>query len=93
MAHHPQSTASDASGDRLEILMELARQASPADRLRIERTIRIVREARQAVAGAHLNGRKAEVRLRLAMDTTQRVTAETARQKSELQILRSNILK
>jgi hypothetical protein len=35
MAHDPQSTAPAALEDHLETLMELARQASPEDRLRI----------------------------------------------------------
>jgi hypothetical protein len=93
MAHDPQSTAPATLEDHLETLMELARQASPADRLRIERTIRIVREARQAVAGAHLARQEAETRLWLAKATTQRVMAETARQKDELQIIRNNLFK
>jgi hypothetical protein len=79
MAHDPQSTAPAALEDHLETLMELARQASPEDRLRIERTIRIVREARQTAARARLNEQKAEVRLRQAMATLQRTKAETAR--------------
>ena len=79
MAHDPQSTAPAALEDHLETLMELARQASPEDRLRIERTIRIVREARQTAARARLNEQKAEVRLRQAMATLQRTKAGTAR--------------
>jgi len=93
MADHPQSTAPDALEDRLEILMELARQASPVDRLRIEHTIRIVREARQAVAGSHLAIQEAETRLWLARATTKRVTAEMARQKSKLHIFGGSIPK
>jgi hypothetical protein len=79
MAHDAQSTAPAALEDHLETLMKLARQASPEDRLRIERTIRIVREARQTAARARLNEQKAEVRLRQAMATLQRTKAETAR--------------
>jgi hypothetical protein len=79
MAHDPQSTAPAALEDHLETLMELARQASPEDRLRIERTIKVVREARQTAARARLNEQKAEVRLRQAMATLRRTKAETAR--------------
>ena len=79
MAHDAQSTAPAALEDHLETLMKLARQASPENRLRIERTIRIVREARQTAARARLNEQKAEVRLRRAMVTLQRTKAETAR--------------
>jgi hypothetical protein len=79
MAHDAQSTAPAALEDHLETLMKLARQASPEDRLRIERTIRIVRETRQTAARARLNEQKAEVRLRQAMATLQRTKAETAR--------------
>jgi hypothetical protein len=93
MAHDPQSTAPAALEDHLETLMELARQASPEDRLRIERTIRIVREARQTAARARLNEQKAEVRLRQAMATLQRTKAGTARQKAGLQIIRNSLLK
>lgn len=39
--------------DPLERLAAISRQASPVDRLRIERTIRIVMRARQAVAAAN----------------------------------------
>jgi hypothetical protein len=93
MAHDPQSTAPAALEDHLEILMELARQASPEDRLRIERTIRVVLEVRQTAASARLNEKKAEVRLRRSMATLQRVNAETARRKAGLQIIRNNLLK
>jgi hypothetical protein len=93
MAHDPQSTAPDALEDHLETLMELARQTSPVDRLRIERTIRIVREARQAVAGSHLARQEAETRLWLASATTKRLTAETARQKDQLHIFGGSIPK
>jgi hypothetical protein len=93
MAHDPQSTAPAAPEDRLERLMELARQASPVDRLRIERTIRIVGEARQAVANAHLTRQETETRLWLAMATAQRLKAETARQNAQLQIIRNHLLK
>jgi len=79
MAHAAQSTAPAALEDHLETLMKLARQASPENRLRIERTIRIVREARQTAARARLNEQKAEARLRQAMATLQRTKAETAR--------------
>jgi hypothetical protein len=93
MAHYSQSTVPDTPEDRLEILMELARQASPEDRLRIERTIRVVLEARQTAASARLNEQKAEVRLRRSMATLQRVNAEMARRKAGLQIIRNNLLK
>jgi hypothetical protein len=39
--------------DPLERLATMSRQASPVDRLRIERTIKIIKRARQAVAAAH----------------------------------------
>jgi hypothetical protein len=77
MAHYSQSTAPD----------------TPEDRLRIERTIRVVLEARQTTASARLNEQKAEVRLRRSMATLQRVNAETARRKAGLQIIRNNLLK
>jgi hypothetical protein len=79
MAHDSESTAPATLEDHLETLMELARQASPEDRLRIERTIKVVREARQTAARARLNEQKAEVRLRQAMATLRRTKAETAR--------------
>jgi hypothetical protein len=79
MAHHSQSTVSNAHEDHLERLMELARHASPADRLRIERTIRIVIEAHQAITKAHMNQQKASARLQRAKATMQRVIPQTAR--------------
>jgi hypothetical protein len=55
MSHHPQSTVPDAPENGLERLVELACQASPVDRLRLERTIRIILEARQTVSNARQN--------------------------------------
>jgi hypothetical protein len=52
MALTHQSTVPDAPEDGLERLMELARQASPVNRLRLERTIKIIVEARQVVFNA-----------------------------------------
>lgn len=49
--------------DPLERLTAMSRQASPVDRLRIERTIRIVMRARQAVAAS--NRRRSESSERL----------------------------
>jgi hypothetical protein len=93
MAHDPQSTAPATLEDHLETLMELARQASPEDRLRIERTIKVVLEAHQTVASALLNEQKAAARLRRVMATLPRVKAKTERQKGELQIIRDRFLK
>jgi hypothetical protein len=48
-----EAKATATSSDPLERLATMSRQASPVDRLRIERTIKIIKRARQAVAAAH----------------------------------------
>jgi hypothetical protein len=61
--------------DRLERLETLSRQALPVDRLRIERTIRIIRKARHAVTAAHRVQQESSERLRLARNSAWRTRA------------------
>jgi predicted lipoprotein len=74
---------------RLERLRELLRDASSEERIRLERAIKAVARARQALLQAHLNGMRARARLATAQATTRWETVETARLKpeAELQII------
>ena len=61
--------------DPLERLATMSQQASPVDRLRIERTIRIIMRARQAVAIARQQRQESSERLRLARNSAWRAKA------------------
>ncbi|UEM07465.1 hypothetical protein JL101_031510 (plasmid) [Skermanella rosea] len=91
MSHHPKLIIPGAPEDKLKTLMELARNASPEDRLRIERTIRSIVKARQVVAGIQLNVRKAVARLQSATASAQRIQAQTKRMRTVFQVLRNQI--
>ena len=68
--------------DPLERLAAMSRQGSPVDRPRIERTIRIIMRAHQAVAAADRSRQESSERLRLARNAAWRA-------KAALQILHS----
>jgi hypothetical protein len=55
---------------RLERLRELLRDASSEERIRLERAIKAVARARQALLQAHLNGMRARARLATAQATS-----------------------
>ena len=55
---------------RLERLRELLRDASSEERIRLERAIKAVARARQALLQAHLNGMRARARLATAQAAT-----------------------
>jgi hypothetical protein len=60
------------SNDPLERLVTMSQQASPVSRLRIERTIRIIMRARQAVAAADRSRQESSERLMLARNSAWR---------------------
>lgn len=70
-----EAKATVTPSDRLELLETLSRQGSPVDRLRIERTIRIIKKARQAVAAADRRRQASSERLRLATNSAWRARA------------------
>jgi hypothetical protein len=61
-----EAKATAISSDPLERLATMSRQASPVDRLRIERTIKIIMKERQAVAAAKRSRQESSERLWLA---------------------------
>jgi hypothetical protein len=83
--------------ERLAELAELARQASPADRTRLERTLEMVSRALQAVTQARQDAQRA-ARLReeaiaarrriehAALETELRIIGEEIRARAELRI-------
>jgi hypothetical protein len=77
-----EAKATVTPSDPLERLATMSRQGSPVDRLRIERTIRIIMRARQAVAASLQRREESSERLRLARNSAWRA-------KSVLQILHS----
>jgi tRNA A37 N6-isopentenylltransferase MiaA len=54
------------SSDPLERLAQMSQQASPVDRLRIDRTIEIIKSARQTVAASKQSRQEKFERLRWA---------------------------
>jgi hypothetical protein len=60
--------AAATPGDPLERLTTTSRQASPMDRLRIERTIRIIMRARQAVAASLQRREESSERLEVGQE-------------------------
>ena len=80
--------------DPLDRLIELARHASSrVDRLRIERTIRLVMRAREAVLQARRIEQQASGRLIQARAVTQRLRDDGTGHPAELQIMKQDIVR
>jgi hypothetical protein len=73
--------------DSLDRLIELAWNALPADRLRIERTIMLVIQARETVLRAHRTEQQAWERLVRSQAASQRLREDGADHLTELQII------
>ena len=73
--------------DCLDRLIELAWNALPADRLRIERTIMLVLRAQEAVLQAHRTEQQAWERLARSQAASQRLREDGADHLTELQII------
>jgi hypothetical protein len=73
--------------DCLDRLIELAWNALPADRLRIERTIMLVIQARETVLRAHWMEQQAWERLAWSQAASQRLREDGTDHLTELQII------
>jgi hypothetical protein len=76
--------------DPLDRLIELAWNALPADRLRIERTIRLVIQARETVLRTRWTEQQAWERLTQAKAVSQRPREDDNGHLTELQIIRDS---
>jgi hypothetical protein len=76
--------------DPLDRLIELAWNALPADRLRIERTIRLVIQARETVLRTRWTEQQAWERLTRATAVSQRLREDDNGHLTELQIIRDS---
>ena len=74
----------------LDRLIELAWNGLPADRLRIERTIMLVIQARETVLQAHWTEQQAWERLTRAEAVSQRLRKDDNGHLTELQIIRDS---
>jgi hypothetical protein len=74
----------------LDHLIELAWNALPADRLRIERTIMLVIQARETVLRAHWMEQQAWERLARAKAVSQRLREDDNGHLTELQIIQDS---
>jgi hypothetical protein len=76
--------------DSLDRLIELAWNALPADRLRIERTIRLVIQARETVLRTRWTEQQAWERLTRVKAVSQRLREDDNGHLTELQIIRDS---
>jgi hypothetical protein len=77
--------------NRLDRLIELAQSASPMDRLRIERTIRLIMRARETVFRIQRREQQAWERLTRAKAASQRIREDGTGQVTGLLIMKKDV--